>query len=64
MVLLLVVVCLFVFFFLIDVWVYDFSTDLTVWGIRKYKAFKAPKNEKDAEDEQEIADAEKRDRLN
>jgi len=42
MVLLAVVVCLFISFFFIDVAVYDFSTDLTVWGIRKYKAFKAP----------------------
>ena len=46
MVLLAVVVCLFVFLFFIDVWVYDFSTDLTEWGIIKYKAFKTTKIEK------------------
>ena len=55
MVLLAVVVGVFVFFFLIDVWVYDFSTDLTVWGIRKYKAFKAPR--KGADEEEEMAEA-------
>ena len=49
MVLLAVVVCLFIAFFFIDVVVYDFSTDLTVWGISKYKAFKAPKNDGEQE---------------
>jgi hypothetical protein len=47
MVLLAVVVSFFVFFFFIDVVVYDFTTDLTEWGIIKYKAFKTPKKEEE-----------------
>jgi hypothetical protein len=55
MTLMIIVVSLFVFFFFIDVCLYEFSNDWTLWVVNKYKKFK--RGQVDVYDEHKLAAA-------